>query len=48
MRMKTLLPALFSAASKRRIAIIFTLLGLVSLLGWSLSRMAPSQQTVAP
>ncbi len=43
MRMKTLLPALVSAALERRSAIIFTLLGLVSLLGWSLLQMAPGQ-----
>ncbi len=48
MRMKALLSKLFSAALTRRSAAVFALLGIVLILGWSLSQVAPNDKPVAP
>ena len=48
MRMKALFSTLFSAALTRRGAIVFGLLGTVSLVGFSLSRVTPADQPVTP
>lgn len=48
MRMKALLSKLFSAALTRRSAAVFALFGIVLILGWSLSQVAPNDKPVAP
>lgn len=48
MRMKALCSELFSAALTRRSAAVFALLGTVSILGWTLSRVAPEETPATP